>query len=273
MPYYKVQEIGQNTYSLFEMVGVGSHLIVGSDSALLIDTGYGFGNLRKEVEKITRLPLIVVNSHVHADHSLGNSQFEEVYISAEDMPQLHGDYLQKQYGLLTGYGAKMYPALRLVLLYGKIKRKPVFDTAYRELADGAVFDLGGRTVRFMTVPGHTPGSVVALDEQSKTMFAGDAVNPGAFLFFDPQLKLRDYAGQMDKLAQLEGYDQLRISHKVEPLPFSFVAWYADFLRRADIEKSTATDFPNGDRAVYQYTEQDGPYGECSAFFAADNILR
>ena len=97
------------------------------------------------------------------------------------------------------------------------------------------------------------------------------MNPGLFLFFDRTLKLAEYAAGLDTLAAIPGYQWLRISHQTEPLPFSFVGWCADFLRRARLEKSTATDFPNGGRTVYQYTEHSSDYGECSVFFDADNV--
>ena len=271
MGYYKVEELSQGVYSLFEMVGVGSHLIVGDESALLIDTGYGFGNLRSEVLRITRKPLTIVNTHVHADHVRGNSQFEIVYAHELDMPDFTSGALDRQYEQLTKYGAKLYPALRLVLLYGKLKRKPAYTTERRLLQMDRELDLGGRAIRFIHVPGHTKGSIVALDSKSGTVFAGDAVNPGAFLFFDPTLRLADYADRLDVLAAEEGYCRLCISHQTAALPFSFIGWYADFLRRTDTEKSVQTDIPNDGRAVYRYTEESDDYGECSVFFDMKNV--
>ena len=269
--YYSTTNLGDGIYSIFEMIGVGAYLIVGDEKALLIDTGYGFGNLRKEVEKITQKPLIVVNSHLHADHCLGNSQFEEAYAAAADLPKLQGDYLHKQYDTLIGYGAKMFPALRLLLLYAKLKRKPHYDTQYKTLAENMSFDLGGRVIRFVSLPGHTEGSVVALDEQTQTVFAGDAINGGLFLFFDPAVQLAEYAGLLRAFAKTEGYGRLLLSHQKEPLPFSFTGWCADFLERASLEKSEVTDFPNEGRTVYQYTENSEECGACSVFFTAENV--
>jgi len=269
MGFYKTEDLGSNIYSFFEMTGVGAYLIVGDTNSLLIDTGYGFGNLRKEVKKISDKPLIVINTHIHADHCLGNSQFEQVYVNKPDLPLLQGDYIKKQYDTLLDYGLKKAPALRLILIYAKLKRKPFFTTKIEPLPDSMEFDLGGRMVRFVCLPGHTPGSIVVLDEMSETVFAGDCVNPGTFLFFDPGLKLREYANHLDDLAGKKEYRWLRVSHEKEALPFDFVRWYADFLRRVDFVKSEATDFPNGGRTVYQYTEKNTQYGECSVFFDVD----
>lgn len=271
MGYYKVSALGNGVYSFFEMTGVGCYLICGAQRALLLDTGYGFGNLRREVEKVTSLPLVVVNTHAHADHCRGNSQFEKVYVSEADLPRLSGDYLQKQYDLLVGYGTKLAPALRLVLLYARLKRKPRFATQIETLPAGMAFELGGRRVTLLPMAGHTPGSVMALDAATQTVFAGDAVNPGLFLFFEREVKLHAYADKLDAFAALPGYRLLRISHQPQPLPFAFAGWYAGLLRRAALEKSVATDFPNEGRTVYQYTENSDVYGECSVFFDVDNL--
>ena len=48
------------------------YLLEGKEKAMLIDTGWGAGNLRACVEKLTDKPLIVVNTHFHPDHSAGN---------------------------------------------------------------------------------------------------------------------------------------------------------------------------------------------------------
>ena len=59
-----------------------AHLIPGKDAAILYDTGFGIGDLKSMVESLTDLPIIVVNSHNHGDHTLGNPQFSKVHIPA-----------------------------------------------------------------------------------------------------------------------------------------------------------------------------------------------
>jgi glyoxylase-like metal-dependent hydrolase (beta-lactamase superfamily II) len=55
-----------------------SYLILGKNKALLFDTGLGIKNIKKEVFKITKLPVVVVNSHDHFDHLGGNKFFNEI---------------------------------------------------------------------------------------------------------------------------------------------------------------------------------------------------
>ena len=44
------------------------------------------------------------------------------------------------------------------------------------LEDGQVIDLGNRKVTVYACPGHTPGGITFLDENSRTLFMGDACN-------------------------------------------------------------------------------------------------
>jgi glyoxylase-like metal-dependent hydrolase (beta-lactamase superfamily II) len=56
---------------------VNSFLIQGTKSALLFDTGLGVANIRKVAEELSELPLLIVNSHYHFDHTGGNRLFHD----------------------------------------------------------------------------------------------------------------------------------------------------------------------------------------------------
>ena len=85
MEYFTIYKYNDTLYQIKDALGVLSTLIIGCDKALLFDTGYGIGNLKEEVERITTKPLIVVNSHGHMDHACGNYLFEKVYIHPDDI--------------------------------------------------------------------------------------------------------------------------------------------------------------------------------------------
>ncbi len=55
------------------------YLIVGQKRALLFDTGMGISDIKKVTEELTKLPIIVLNSHTHDDHVGGNWEFDSVY--------------------------------------------------------------------------------------------------------------------------------------------------------------------------------------------------
>ena len=79
MGYFTVTKINDSIYQFNDKMSVLATLVIGTEKALLFDTTYGIGNLKKEVEEITNKPLIVVNSHGHMDNSCGNYQFDSFF--------------------------------------------------------------------------------------------------------------------------------------------------------------------------------------------------
>lgn len=141
---------------------VFSTLIVGSEKALLIDTGYGIGDYKGYLEKLTDKPLIIVNSHGHIDHASGNCQFKEVWLSPLDyeVADIHTSLENRKHSKdLEGYED--------LLVDGTYQRIP--------LHEGQVFDLGDRTITAYACPGHTAGSMMFLDSLSNYLFTGDNI--------------------------------------------------------------------------------------------------
>ena len=146
-----------------------SYLVEGNDAALLIDTGYGKGDLSGFVKSVTQLPVTVVNTHGHQDHSGGNSQFEKVYIHPADIARL------------------------------KYKDNAV------PIENGHVFDLGGRKLEVIEIPGHTPGHIALLDSEAKIIFAGDEVTiTGTWMQFPYSTPLETYLESMKNLKKRAG---------------------------------------------------------------------
>ena len=61
----------------------------------MYDSMFG-GNLRKFCEKITDLPILMVNSHFHGDHAAGNFDFDCCYIHPFDLPGIYKGFAQTQ---------------------------------------------------------------------------------------------------------------------------------------------------------------------------------
>ena len=93
-PYAEVYQFRDNLYGILteSLDGMGDpwmYLIVGPEKAMLIDTGFGVGDLKGLVREITGdMPLIVVNTHAHFDHAYGNFQFDRVYCHEYEVPRL-----------------------------------------------------------------------------------------------------------------------------------------------------------------------------------------
>jgi len=56
------------------------YLLLGTDQAILIDTGCGIGDLSNVVKQLTTLPITVINTHTHLDHLGGNRQFSDIFM-------------------------------------------------------------------------------------------------------------------------------------------------------------------------------------------------
>jgi hydroxyacylglutathione hydrolase len=171
-----VVEIAHNTFFINEFGMNSMYLIVGDKRALVIDAGTGFCDFKDIIENLTRLPYDVALTHGHPDHSGGIGQFDTVYIHPADTAMaLHIPYEQRaQYGeimrkMSIGYKNVWGYTRENVAMYSS---QPVIKL----LSDLQVFDLGGRKLTVYQTPGHSPGSCVFLDDQSRILFSGDAAN-------------------------------------------------------------------------------------------------
>lgn len=177
---YPVFLIGDGMWEINEFDGTSIFLVEGGERALLIDTGIGIGNLREFVERLTDKPYDVFLTHNHRDH-VGNAPlFERVYMGEPDIstgPMVRPrTSMESRLGFAAGtrrsHPDKAYPWTQADF--------PAFTEADEPeviaVEDGHVFDLGGRTLTCVLVPGHSVGSMALIDSKTRTLFAGDAVN-------------------------------------------------------------------------------------------------
>jgi len=170
-----VVEIAKNTYFINEFGMDALYVLIGQESALLIDAGTGFYDFKSIVEKLTDLPYKVVITHGHPDHAGGINQFDTIYIHPADTSRIHIPYVQKvQYGEIMRNMSIGYKNV-----WGYTSDDVIQNDNWpviMPLHDEQVFDLGGRKVTVYEAPGHSPGSVVFLDPYSRILFSGDAAN-------------------------------------------------------------------------------------------------
>ena len=164
--YYVAEKIAKNTYKIDESGVANCYLFIGDENALLIDTGCGAGNLKEAVKKLTNKPLFVAVTHRHPDHAGGAWQFGTYYMHKDDKKIL---YKIMSHPFVSKRMLKIMGAER----ERKLKRKRYKITT---MEDGHRFELGNRSIVVKSVPGHTKGSVLFLDEKEKLMFTGDNTN-------------------------------------------------------------------------------------------------
>lgn len=143
---------------------VWMHLICGESSALLIDTGYGIGNLQAVIRQLTDLPVTVFNTHWHGDHTGGNAQFDTVYMHEYDVSYWKNAFAAPDSRLLPQ-----------ALPYRKEDLVPLVESKVCTVSDGCTLDLGGRTETVIHTPGHSAGNCMVLDDKTGILFSGDAI--------------------------------------------------------------------------------------------------
>ncbi len=189
----------ENLCSTFEAPFM--YLLIGTDKALLIDTGDVADAqqmpLAQTVLKLLQdarpggLPLLVAHSHRHLDHRAGDAQFQ---------------------GL---------PGVQVVPFDLDGMRR--FFNFSRWPDGSAVIDLGGRQVDVLPAPGHNATELVFYDRDSQVLFSGDFLLPGRLLVDDADAYLASarrvaaFASSHPVRAVLGGH--IEFDSRGEPLPW------------------------------------------------------
>jgi hydroxyacylglutathione hydrolase len=195
------------------------YLVEGSDSALLIDDGLGAVNVRDYIAELTKLPVIVVNTHGHVDHGGADYQFPVVYAHQADFPRI--EKLLSSDNRKGGQKKMLKDTLipKEILFTDTINVKP---TVLKPVKEGTVFDLGKRKIEVIEVPGHTAGSICLLDRENKLIFTGDDNNSLVWLFLDHCEPLEVYLQSLKKLGNIKKDFNTIFPGHGEPLDNSFV---------------------------------------------------
>lgn len=194
------------------------YLITGTKRALLFDTGMGISDIKKIITELTKLPIVVLNSHTHDDHVGGNWQFEPVYGMDTDFTRANakGSRADAQAeiaadqicgALPKGFDAKAYAT------------RPWKITKY--IHDGEKIDLGQRSIEIMATPGHTPDAISLFDQANGLLFTGDTYYPAPIWLFRPETDVNAYAASIRRLAALAPQVKLVLgAHNVPVAPAS-----------------------------------------------------
>lgn len=186
--WYYAENLGDGIWRVSDCGSDNFYVIIGDAQAMVFDTGYGAGNLIPFIRKITDKPLIASMSHCHSDHAGGNGFFDTVYGGRGDMEGLHVDGIEekrdnvrKNRAFPEGY---VLPREKHVPKGGGKMPTDLHGCPARlqtlPAEDGMALDLGGRSVRFLLTPGHSPGSLCLMDQATGTLFTGDTYVPHAY---------------------------------------------------------------------------------------------
>jgi len=219
--YYVVVDLGEHAYAIGEpRYGQCnfSYLIVGSERAVLFDTGPGIRDIRPVVRALTGVPIEALPSHLHFDHIGNLDKFAEVLLP--DLPPLRRQV----------HDGRFSPGFYQFLGFVEGFKRPNFAVTHWIAPDSEI-DLGDRRLTLLSVPGHTPESVVLLDRGANRLFAGDFIYPSEIYAFLPGANLEDYAASARRLlAVLNDHSLIYGGHGCDALPTVEVP----VLRRSDV---------------------------------------
>ena len=213
--FFKARKILDRVTLISGLAGEQCYLIEGREKALLIDALSGIGSLKAFVRELTDLPVEMALTHNHVDHIGSAFEYGAVYIHPDDIAGLYdmGD-ASARLGFVSSQGGSFSPRPDDVIPSVPIRTYPIHD--------GDILDLGGTKLEAVHVPGHTWGSLVFLDRETRIIYSGDAVNANTLLFLGGA-SIEEYKEGLEHLnAFADACDVLWGGHGGMSVPFSIV---------------------------------------------------
>jgi glyoxylase-like metal-dependent hydrolase (beta-lactamase superfamily II) len=183
-----IEEVQPRIYRIPSVLGrrrFAQWLVVGDEKLLLVDSGVD-GTIAEHVTpalaELGRTPAEitdVVISHADVDHYGGNSELRRVApqarirSSAQDRSWIEswGEISRDRYGWYRGHGLDYDHATWEWLENAAGPDTPIDGT----VSDGERLDLGGIAVQVVALPGHSPGHLGLVHQESGTAIVMDAV--------------------------------------------------------------------------------------------------
>ncbi len=194
MPEASVSEFQPVADAVFvavaEPAGVNIGLVVGSESALVVDTGSSPAQgaaIRRDAEAVAGVPVkAVAVTHWHWDHFFGLGAFA-------DLPTYGHETLAARLG---------DPALASTAAEHGVAVTELVAPAH-PFSLARVVDLGGRRVELVHFGrGHTDGDIVAIVPEANTVFAGDLLEESGLPSFGPDSYFKDWPNAIDGILGL-----------------------------------------------------------------------
>lgn len=212
--WFTVDALDDSTFGISEYgqwMKVHSYLFVGTEKAVLVDTGLGVGNIRTIVEALTELPVVVVTSHAHWDHTGGHHLFDRFSAHVLERDWIESSW--RRYTKEIGDWLVKEPFSQEPPSHFDIKKYRPFGSKVDNLhSDGDVLDLGGRRLEIIHTPGHSPGHVCIYEEERGYLATADLLYQGVLLgglkFSDPE----DYHRSLLRLRELPPIGKLLPGH-------------------------------------------------------------
>ena len=243
-------------------------LLVGEARALLVDTGTGIGDLAAAVREITELPLTVVNTHGHIDHSGGNYQFDAVYLHPDDFHLIREWSKREEKDHVVKLDPDHIPE--------NFDAGGFYDYCggnLRALEPDTVFDLGGLHVDVIPFQTHTRGSVGFLCRERKLLLTGDCISPVVYLVFPDSATVSEHIAMLESMRKLP-FSVMLSSHCEQLLGKERIEFFLRCAKELDPEKTIRFRnpfFPQYRERMFVYEDPDDSERYAALVYAKDKL--
>jgi glyoxylase-like metal-dependent hydrolase (beta-lactamase superfamily II) len=217
--WFATEDVGQGVTKVTEphvsgLVSANLWWIRGQRHDVLVDTGLGVASVRERLPDVLAHHTWAVITHTHLDHAGGAHEASHVAVHALEAAavavpppaSLHAPTELELLGLTVPDDEDLPDSLLRALPgagYDPATYAVRPATVTRALVDGDVIDLGDRRLRVLHAPGHTPGSIVVLDEDLRWLYTGDVVYDGPLFDQMHGADIPSYVASMRRLLELD----------------------------------------------------------------------
>lgn len=242
-PSYRIEQQDDDLYCCVDGGLTNTYLLLSSETAILVDTGYGFSDYREKIGELCEgRKLITVLTHGHPDHGLGSYLFEEVFLGAEDIPVLEASDSRETKKMSLAMRMKLIPGFERYIDPEQYLSSSLKDTKLSPLKEGDRISLEDREIEVLSTPGHSKGSLCFLDRRKRRIFTGDLVTHANLWNISEDCSLKELKDSYLKLLSLEGtYDRLYPAHGEYPLSVKDVREWLELLE--DLKANHGKDNP------------------------------
>lgn len=212
--WFETAPVAPGVHRITEGGRVHTYLVLGENWAVLVDSGFGIGDIAAVVRELTDLPILVINTHAHLDHIGGNAHFDVAFVHQRESLEETAETARRFRELATQDDFPVpFPDGFALDRYAPEVPKPT-----HRVAGGETIDLGARTLEVLPTPGHTAGSICLLDEGNRLLFTGDTITDRPLQGIGEGVSLPEYQATLRLLAEMSpDVDLLLPGHGSSPL--------------------------------------------------------